>query len=154
MTGFWNRLAPRERLLIQLAGAALLAALLIQGVLVPLHKGRDAAREKLTVAEGTLSRMDRLAAAGTRYVPPTTEVSADPVKTAAGLAQDLGLASNHSPATVEGRLQFRFDGVEAPVVFTWLERVEAQTRLRLHSIDMLASGDGRVQVSVEFTGAP
>lgn len=154
MTDLWSRLAPREQIFIGLAGVVLLLALIVQGALIPLYKARENARESLAVAEGTLTRLDRLAASGARYMPPATASSTDPANGALQLAEELGLGSGAGLAQADGRLLFRFDGAEAPVVFTWLERVETRTRLRLYSVEMLAAGDGRVQVNAEFTGAP
>lgn len=154
MSGLWKRLAPREQIMVGIAGAFLLLALLIQGIMIPLHTGREKAREDLAVAKGTLTRLERLAASDARYVPPETASPADPASAASQLAQELGLTAADGLVRAEGRLLFRFDGAEAPVVFTWLERVETRTRLRLYSVDMLAAGDGRVQVKAEFTGAP
>lgn len=148
MRARWDSLRPRERLLIQAAGAFLLIALVVQGVLIPLHAAGAAAKQELATARGTIARLERLRAAGVIQVP-NQDGNVDP----AAVASQLGLKfERHVDAKGSG-LQFRFDAAEPAVVFTWMDRVGAGTELELVMVQMVSAGEGRVYATVDFAGA-
>ncbi|MFN7177973.1 type II secretion system protein GspM [Hyphomonas sp.] len=147
MRAAWERLQPREKLLLTAAGVALAAALIVQAGFIPLIEADETAKAKRAVAEGTIARLRRLQAAGVASVPQSGSVG-DP----AVFAADLGLALLGTTVTPQGSLQFRFDGAEPGVVFLWMDRIKAGTDLRLVSVEMVSAGNGRVSVTAEYAG--
>jgi type II secretory pathway component PulM len=147
MRAAWDRLQPREKLLLTLAGMLLAAALVVQAGFIPLMKAGETAKAKRAVAEGTIARLQRLQSAGVVSVPQSG-TGGDP----AVFAEDLGLVLSETTVTPQGSLQFRFDGAEPGVVFLWMDRIKAGTDLGLVSVQMVSAGNGRVSVTAEYAG--
>jgi type II secretory pathway component PulM len=151
MMSWWSARAPREKLLLALAGLLAAAALLIQGVLVPSFDARDAARQRSEEAARTLVRLDRLQQSGAAYAPATSPLApADAAARAAQAAGELGLTLR--PGT--DPLRFAFDPAEPTVVFSWIDRVEAESGLSLQSAELASAGAGQVAATLVFAGDP
>ncbi|HRJ02206.1 MAG TPA: type II secretion system protein GspM [Hyphomonas sp.] len=148
MKSAWARLQPREKLLLQLAGIVLTAALVVQAGLVPMIAAGEDARARRVVAEGTIARLYRLQAAGIVQVPQVTDTSRSPEE----IAAQIGLALSERSVTPQGHLLFRFDGAEPGVVFSWMDQVEAGSDLRLAAVQMSTAAGGRIDVTAEYTG--
>lgn len=148
MKSVWARLQPREKLLLQLAGIVLAAALIIQAGLVPLIEAGEKARARRAVAEGTIARLQRLQAAGVVQIPQMTYTSRSPEE----IAAQLGLALTQRSLTQQGDLLFRFDGAEPGAVFSWMDQVEASSDLKLVAVKMSSAVSGRIDVIAEYSG--
>ncbi len=149
MREIWDRLQSREKQLIQGALVLLLAAFVFQAGVIPLLKSGDAARERLVLAEGTISRLQRLKVAGISQVPQPRGGAEDP----AAVAEQLGLVLSSPAVASGGSLQFQFADAEPSVVFSWMERIESGTGLTLISVEMVSVGQGRVNATVAYAGA-
>ena len=148
MKEIFDRLQPREKRLIQIAFVLLAAALIVQAGLMPLARASEAARADRARAESTVARLQRLGAAGVSQAPLPGATPEDPSE----IAAQLGLPNAEATVTPQGALQFRFDGAEPGVVFSWMDRVEAGRNLRLVSVQMASAGGGRVNVTAEYAG--
>lgn len=152
MMSWWSARAPREQLLLGLAGLVLIAALLIQGVLMPSLQARDAADQRADEAARTLVRLTRLQQAGATYAPPATDAApAEAATRAAQAAADLGLVLRRA-ADPADPLRFAFDPAAPTVVFSWIDRVETELGLTLQSADLASAGAGQVAATLAFTG--
>ena len=152
MTGWWNACAPREQLLILIAGALMSAALIVQAVLVPSLHAREMAGNALALGHSTLVRLDRLRDAGAVYVEVRVSgTPADARPAAELLASELGLSLKPS-APGSANLRFAFAAAPATSVFSWIERVEAELGLTVQSAELTGVELGQVEAVVELAG--
>lgn len=153
MTAWWSQRSARERWLLFAGLFVGAVAFLFQGILVPSLKARAQAELRLAETRTTLVRLERLRKAGisTLRKPPAQDAAAAAAQ-AATWADETGLVGRPGASPVQG-LQFAFDRAEPAVVFSWIDRVEAELGLSVQSAEIVAAEQGTVFATVAFSGA-
>lgn len=157
MKTWWETMAPRERLLIAIAGV--LSAIVIgwQFVLVPSLTARAEAKVRLHEADRTLAQIQERyglkraqgAAAPTNARP--TSASIDDFKAAiTGAAGEIGLAIARLQGDDGNNVRLIFEDVDPRMIFLWLESVQANHSGQVTRFNMEQAGGGLVRVSVDL----
>ncbi len=157
MKTWWETMAPRERLLIAIAGV--LTALVIgwQFVWAPSQTARAEAKVRLHEADRTLAQIQERyglkraqgAAAPTNARP--TSASIDDFKAAiTGAAGDIGLAIARLQGDDGNTVRLIFEDVDPRMIFLWLESVQANHSGQVTRFNMEQAGGGLVRVSVDL----
>ncbi|NDY96457.1 type II secretion system protein GspM [Wenzhouxiangella limi] len=152
----WDRLNARQRGLILLAVATLVAALLFVGLWEPLAEAREQRRDRVAAQQALLSWLDavapmaaelrRRADRGREESPRSLLGLADETARAAGLAGSL---SRIEPAG-DDRVRVWLDGAEFLATMQWLEQLAAGHPVVVDQLD-LERGSGAGQVNVRAT---
>lgn len=157
MKQWWMTLAPRERLLVGVAG--LLTALVIvwQFVLVPAVNARADARNTLAEVDQTLSRIQEAyilkraqGAASAASAQPTAANIEDFKAAITGSAGDIGLGITRLQGNDTTSVRLVFEQADPRLVFLWLEDVQAKHNGQVTRFLMEQSGGGLVRVSVDL----
>lgn len=149
MMSWWSARAPRERLLLGAAVVIALLAGLVQLVLAPAIQRRAEAKTLVAEAASTLTRLERLRAAGITQAPATPP--ADPAAAASALAAEAGLTA--TPSAPGAPLSFVFASADPQQVFSWIAQVEARLGLKVQSAELSAADPGRVNATITFSNA-
>lgn len=157
MTAWWNNMAPRERLLIAVAG--ILTALVIgwQFVLVPSMAARAEAEVRLNEADRTLARIQErygmqraLGAAAPTNARPTSASIEDFKAAVTGAAGNVGLSIARLQGNDSTSVRLIFEDVDPRLIFVWLESVQAQHSGQVTRFNMEQAGGGLVRASVDL----
>ncbi|GAA4343180.1 hypothetical protein GCM10023144_45820 [Pigmentiphaga soli] len=149
----WARLAPRERLLLGVAGALAGLALVFLVLIEPAWTATRRLQAELPRLHTQAAAVDALVReARTLRRTPTGRMSAEETRQAlvdslrqAGIearVEDAGPDVSQTP----GALQVELDNVAAGALMQWLEAVPSQTRLKLAeaALERPAGDDGRL----------
>lgn len=152
MTGWWQKREPRERLLLMLAAVTVIIAVMVQFVLVPVVRNREAASLALAASEGTLVRLQRLKEAGATYRPSTSPVDFEQARTiATGWANEWGL-SHQQEQLAGNQLRFTFQPAAPTVIFAWIERVETELAFSVSSAELATADTGLIKATLVVKG--
>lgn len=122
---WWNAAAPRERLLIGIAGGLTVLVILVFGLLQPLLTAKAEARIGLERAQQDQMLVERAvrtvqaAAVGAGPARDSDAFRADATRA----AQSKGLAISRLQSGDDGSVQFVFSDAAAPEIFAWLQEV-------------------------------
>ena len=148
LSGWWNGLAPRERVLVGTLAVLIGGLVLVFGIVKPLQGARADAIADIRSHE-TLAA--RVRAAGTLVVQGTQPKLADgpPIEAAQAAASAAGLTVTLTPGGAGATGQVAEASYEA--VVGWIAAVERTTVLRARRVELSkGSGPGRVSANVEF----
>lgn len=157
MTEWWRNMAPRERLLIAIAGALTLIVIGWQFVLVPSLTGKAEASARLADADRTLSRIQESyilkrasgAAAPTDARPRPANIDAFKASITASAA-DMGLAIARLQGNDPNSVRLIFEDADPRLVFVWLEDIQAKYSGEVTRFNMEQAGSGLVRVNVDL----
>lgn len=157
MTAWWNNMAPRERLLILVAGILTVIIIGWQFFLAPSMSARAEASARLSDADRTLSRIQEgyilqraLGAASPTNARPTSsniEAFKASVTESAG---SVGLAIARLQGNDSNNVRLVFEGADPRLIFLWLEDVQANYSGQVTRFSMEQAGGGLVRVSVDL----
>lgn len=162
MSDWWQNMAPRERLLIGVAGALTALFILWQFILVPMLERRADARVELAQSSQTLTRikdayMSRRASGallGATPDMPQQGVSSEAFKAqVTRAASDKGLSITRLQGGDSNSVGVVFERADPRLLFLWLEDVETRLGGQVTRMTMEQAGDGAVRLSVDIEGA-
>lgn len=149
----------RERWLLGLLALVGLPALVVFGLLLPLHEARQAAARDLQEARALLSWVTARSAEQSRLSPPAAVAPRAPIGMS-GLEQSL-LDSNlrhrvsQLSARSEGGIALRFDAVPFTGLMDWLSRQEPGWGYRIADLRITRSAEsGIVAAALTLQPAP
>ncbi len=147
----WQRLAPRERLLLTLLGAFLLAVIFYLLLWLPAMRGVTDARqyyEEQRSLYAYLQENTELARSMSRDNQPML-----PPEQLQGLvtqtAQDRGLRIDSFDMNADGNLQVSLPGVSYSAMLFWVEELQA-LGVSLAEVSLQRAGEGRVDARLTF----
>lgn len=157
MSSWWQNMAPRERLLIGLAGALTMLLVAWQFVFVPTMNARAEARATLDDADRVLSQMQenyvlkRAQGAASASNARAASGSIDDFKSAVtGSAGDIGLAIARLQGNDTSSVRLIFENSDPRLIFLWLEDVQAKHSAQVTRFNMEQAGNGLVRVNVDL----
>ena len=160
MSAWWTELAPRERLLIALAGGLLAMVIVWQFLLVPTLATRAEARADLARASLTLSQLQeaymarRASGLVEAVTPGQASVSGEAFKVlVTRAASDKGLSIARLQGGDGASVGLVFERADPRLVFYWLEEVETRLGGRVTRLTIEQAESGMVRVSVDIEGA-
>ena len=159
MTAWWQGLADRERLLIQVAAGLTGVILLWQFMLNPVMNARADARIELAQLDQDLSRLQEAYVAkrarGTvQFLPEIqSEYTGDAFKMAVTRsASERGLSISRLQGQDE-TIGLVFESADPRFIFFWLEDVETRLGGQVNRLVMEQSGGGLVRARVDLRAA-
>ena len=157
MRDWWSGMAPRERLLIAVAGALTAVILFWQFVFVPTINARAEARASLGDADRALAQIQeaymrkRAQGSAQSSVAGADAVSIEAFKAAiTGSAGDVGLAIARLQGNDARSVRLVFENADPRLVFVWLEDVQAKHSAQVTRFNMEQAGGGLVRVNVDL----
>ena len=157
MMAWWKTMAPRERLLIAIAGILTMIVIGWQFVLVPSMAARAEAEMRLNEADRTLAQIQEryglqraLGSAAPTNARPTSANMEDLKAAVTGAAGDVGLAIARLQGNDTSSVRLIFENVDPRLIFVWLESVQANHSGRVTRFNMEQSGGGLVRASVDL----
>lgn len=146
----WERMSPRERMLIGVLGALILAAAAWYLVAVPGWTAARSASNRLQAAQAELAEVRALAAE--LAVQQDIARKMDPAsaqETARTLAPTHGLTVV-SMSEADGSVQAALSGPSSVQALAWADAVSRRTAMRLAAFSVSPSGPGELVVTVRF----
>lgn len=157
MMTWWKNMAPRERVLIAIAGALTVIVVAWQFMLVPTLAARAEAEARLSDADRSLARiqerygMQRALGSAAPINARATSASIEDFKAAVtGAAGDVGLAIARLQGNDSTSVRLIFEDVDPRLIFIWLESVQANQSGQVTRFNMEQAGGGNVRVSVDL----
>ena len=142
MSGWWNDLSSRERLLVIIAGVLAGVLLLSLGIMRPLAEWRASAASNANAARSAYELTAAAAAvAGGRDESATPSGSLRDALVASTRAAGIVLVRIGSDA--DNRIEVQIEPVAADIFFAWLAELENRYGVTLSTAD-LARGQGGV----------
>jgi general secretion pathway protein M len=142
---WWSGRTLRERRMLMVTAALLLAAAVWLGVVRPLMEWRAAAADRAEAAAATLVEVrTEVAALGTRRpAPPPPVGGLEPLVRRTAEAAGLEVVTVMSPT---GQLGFQLSRVGSAPLFAWLAVLETDHRLTLCSLGITENADATLNV--------
>ena len=142
---WWSGRTLRERRMLMVMAALLLAAAVWLGVVRPLMEWRAAAADRAEAAAATLVEVrTEVAALGTgRPAPPPPVGGLEPLVRRTAEAAGLEVVTVMSPT---GQLGFQLSRVGSAPLFAWLAVLETDHRLTLCSLGITENADATLNV--------
>ncbi|NQY15502.1 MAG: type II secretion system protein M [Henriciella sp.] len=157
MTQWWENMAPRERLLIAIAGALTVIVIGWQFVLVPTMSARAEAEARLDDADRTLAQIQEnyvlkraLGAANASQAQSVSGNIEDFKAAVTGSAGDIGLAIARLQGNDTTNMRLVFENSDPRLVFLWLEDIQAKHSAQVTRFNMEQAGNGLVRVNVDL----
>ena len=139
----FDSLDQREQRMV-IAGAVVVALLLVFGVILPLDRSVARAHARITTKQADLAWMrgvtPELIAAGPGTATPATQRSMLVVVDGAAREAGLGTALTSSEPSGAGGLQVRLEKAPFDAVVAWLARLSEQDGIRVDSATMDSAG--------------
>ena len=157
MMVWWRNLAPRERLLIAVAGLLSVVVIGWQFILVPSMAARAEAEMRLNEADRTLARIQEryglqraLGAAAPANARPTSASIEDFKAAVTGAAGSMGLSIARLQGNDSTSVRLIFEDADPRLIFVWLESVQANHSGQVTRFNMEQAGGGLVRASVDL----
>jgi type II secretory pathway component PulM len=157
MSAWWASMAPRERLLIAVAGILTVVIVGWQFVLVPTMAARAEAEVRLNEADRSVARIQEryglqraLGAAAPTNARPTSASIEDFKAAVTGTAGNVGLSIARLQGNDSTSVRLIFEDVEPRLIFVWLESVQANQSGQVTRFNMEQAGGGLVRASVDL----
>jgi general secretion pathway protein M len=157
MMAWWKTMAPRERLLIAIAGILSVIIIGWQFVLVPSVAAHAEAEMRLNEADRTLAQIQEryglqraLGSAASTNARPTSANIEDFKAAVTGAAGDVGLAIARLQGNDTSSVRLLFENVDPRLIFVWLESVQVNHSGQVTRFNMEQSGGGLVRASVDL----
>ena len=156
---WFERLAPRERLLVSAAAAVLVLAAAVLGVFRPLSAATSSAAQQLADRRAVLADIEHVAArfgprAGTATAHPTGDslvVLVDRTTRGRGLAPYL---KRNEPDGSDS-IRLRFENVPFDELIAWLAELQASQAVTVASANADPGPDGgRVSANLQLSRTP
>ena len=158
MKDWWLALAPRERVLIGIAGTLTALILIWQFLIVPSVSARQSARQDMELAAQTLSQVQEayMAKRARGTLSPASGAAAgltgEAFKSAiTELAANRGLSIVRLQGGGEAPVGLLFDQVDPRLFFVWLEEIETRLGGRVERLSLEQTGGGKVRANVEIS---
>lgn len=153
MREWYAKLAPRERMFVLIGGAAV-AVMLLLGLIVPLNRSINQARQRVTHKQADLAfiqsavpELSSAAPAMAAASPDTLVVLIDSSARESGLGKSL----SSSQPSANGRLRIRLDKAPFDGLVAWLARLAQQHGVRVETAEIETAGEaGFVNASLEL----
>lgn len=157
MTAWWRNMAPRERLLIAIAGALTAIVIGWQFILMPSLSARAEASARLADADRALARIQESyilkramgAAAPTDARPGPANIDAFKASITAS-ASDMGIAIARLQGNDSNTVRLIFEDADPRLIFVWLEDIQAKYSGEVTRLNMEQAGNGLVRVNVDL----
>ena len=157
MSDWWNTMAPRERLLIAIAGTLTVIIVVWQFILVPSLSARAEAKARLAESDRTLSTIQEAymlkraqgSAAPTDARPQSANID-DFKASVTSAASDIGLAIARLQGNDTNSVRLIFENADPRLVYVWLEDVQARFSGQVTRFNMEQAGNGLVRVNVDL----
>lgn len=149
----YNRLAPRERRLLLIAGAVMLVALLYLLVWEPIHLGREAAQRQLADARSVAQQLERAAvqfAGRPTAAPVDRSRSLLSVVDQASRSATLGKAPSRIQPDGDDVVRVWIEDVPAEALLRWMAELEARHGLQIGSADIERREGGRANARLQL----
>jgi general secretion pathway protein M len=156
MRDWWEQLAPRERILVGVCGAFIIAALIWTMVISPLYTGSAQLKEDVASKQAQLANLHELASQITPANPgrPATQqggndsivVVIDQTTRERSLA---GYLKRNQPEGNSG-VRLRFEGAPFDPLVQWLGELNQKYGMVTVSASFDEAGPGRVNCSIEL----
>jgi len=151
----WQQLEPRQRRLIVLAGAVLVAALLYVWVWEPLAQAREAERERIAQQQALLNWLEAVAPVAER-LRANGQASRDlGGRSLLGLTDETARAAGLAGAMAriepvgDGEVRVWLEGADFVAVMGWLEDFSRSRPVEVGQLQIDRAGaEGRVNVRV------
>ncbi|MEL6829859.1 MAG: type II secretion system protein GspM [Pseudomonadota bacterium] len=160
MRSWWLGMAPRERILVSVAGLLTSLVVLVQFIVIPMLDHRDALRADLETSTLRLERIERAyqrdRATGFRNAASASVIAAQGEDLKAQITQsarEKGLAISRLQGT-GGEVGLLIEQADPRLVFFWLEDVENRLGAQITSLTMEQSRGELVRVNVELVAGP
>jgi len=157
MSNWWQNMAPRERLLIAIAGVLTLLIVGWQFVFVPTVSARAEARANLDQADRTLAEIQesyvfkRARGAASAVDAQSSIGNIEQFKAAVtGSAGDMGLAIARLQGNDTTSVRLVFENSDPRMIFLWLEDIQAKHSAQITRFNMEQAGSGLVRVNVDL----
>lgn len=152
---WWQQRQPRERWMLGLMTAAIVAFVLWYGLLVPLHKAADAAQQRheratLALLQAEL-QLAQLRALDQRDIAPPADAAALKAAVLAS-AQQAGLAVSREREYGVGGFGIESDAATSPQLFGWLDALRLRHGLAPSTLSV-ARSEGQLRVQAGFDAA-
>jgi general secretion pathway protein M len=157
---WFERLAPRERILVMVAGALLIIAVVVIGALRPLAVGRQRAAEQLADKRAVLADIERVA---TRFGPQSPgATAAQPsgeslVVLVDRMTRSRGLAPYLKRNEPDGAssIRLRFENAPFDELVGWLVEMQVSQGIAVVNATADPARDaGRVSANLQLSRAP
>lgn len=152
MITLWTERAPREKLLIAIAGAIGLFIIVLRLVFLPIVEARDVAQLRADRAARTLESLSRLPAIQTGSAPTAGGAKDSDVIRRAILetASSRGLTIARVLVDDEGQVIVQVGDAPAGSVFDWLLDLRRSSDVQILRATINETGNGFVRSSFEF----
>ena len=157
MRSWWQNMAPRERLLIAIAGILTAIVVAWQFVYVPTMRANAEAQANLDEADRTLSQIQenyifqRAQGAASASATQASSRNIEDFKAAVtGAAGDIGLAIARLQGNDTNSVRLVFENSDPRLVFLWLEDIQAKHAAQVSRFNMEQAGNGLVRVNVDL----
>jgi type II secretory pathway component PulM len=155
MMDWWLSRDPREKRLITLAGALLIAVLIIQLIFIPTGNARNDARQANTTAAQNLDAVTaglaRVASQSTPLQPGKTQQSADTLRSITiNLARDRGLNVARVGNSRDGALTISIEGAPPQLIYIWLAELSGQYSVEPTQVNLVTDSEQLISASVTF----
>lgn len=151
---WWDGRTPRERHLLGVMAAMLLATLIWLGVVRPLMEWRTAAAERRAQATATAAEVRRDLARLAPAAAPARLAAAEGLEPLVRRsAESAGLAAELSMGP-DGGLAFRVASAPSGAALAWLAALEADHGLRVCRLGVVENADATVSVEGGISSGP
>ncbi|MDG2531396.1 type II secretion system protein GspM [Caulobacter endophyticus] len=142
----WNARTPRERVMLAVMAVAVLGVGGFYGVVVPLKRSGEAARERLTDAR----ELSAALAAATGVASPA-KAAAGPVSTIVETsAASLGVPIARKRQEGDGAFTIWINAIDARTLLPWVASLERETGLSVAGFTASRLDNGLVEAEVTF----
>ena len=144
MRAWYEGLAGRERLFVNVGGVAVVVLVLL-GVILPLNRNIVQARQRVSTKQGDLAFINsvaqQLAASGPGVAGASSADSLVVLIDSSARESGLGKSLTSSQPTGEHGLRIRLDKVPFDAMVAWLARLAQQHGIRVESAEIESAGE-------------
>ena len=157
MMEWWDAREPRERLLIKVFGALLVAAVFLQFAFMPVlqtHGERQLKNQQAMQTLDAVTSSDAILRRAVGVSGSAPQASISELRTAAlALAAQRGLAISRIQGGNGDEVIMIMDTASPQVLYAWLADLQLQYSARPSSISLSGDPSGGVRASVAFGGS-
>lgn len=144
MRAWYANLSAREQLMVRV-GAAVVAVIVLLGLILPLNRNISQARQRVTTKQADLAFIQsvtpQLAAAGPASGSAPGGASLVVLIDSSARESGLGKALSNSQPTGDGGLRIRLDRAAFDGMVAWLARLSQQHGVRIESAEIESAGE-------------
>ncbi len=148
MTGWWNDLSSRERMLLAVLGALMAAFLLLQFTWAPLTDWRESETIRAEQARDGFELVATAAAQGqgNAAAGPSNQVALRQALTQS--AANVGIELIRVGAAVNGQIEIQPADISGDALFQWISMLQTEYGVNVAFADISRNDDGLVKAQV------